>query len=219
MARPGLPGDTDRLAVIGRTGSGKTQAAVWHLSRANWLRKPWYVLDFKGDGLIADIPRAKEVDIKDKPTRHAGIYILRPRPDQTDEVEEFLWKIWNNQNTGLYVDEGYMLGLYNAPFRALLTQGRSRHIPMIVLSQRPVFLDKFVWSEAGYYQIFHLNNDRDNRVVREFVPANVKQRLPTYHSWYYDVSQDQLVVLRPVPDRDTILETFRDRVKMRKSKV
>jgi hypothetical protein len=210
-----LPGPTNRLAVIGRTGSGKTVAAVWHLSKMPWDRMPFVIFDFKMDDLIGQIPRLEEIDIGQKAPTHPGLYVVHPLPNEGEVVNDFLWKIWARENTGIYVDEGYMIGDGQA-FRATLTQGRSKHIPMIVLSQRPVWLSRFVWSESDFYQIFHLNNAQDRKAVQQFVPARVDDKLPEFNSYYYDVAKDGLVVLRPVPDGDTILQTFEDRQRSRR---
>ena len=43
---------------------------------------------------------------------------------------------------------------------------------MITLSQRPVWLDPFILSEAEYYQVFRLNHKNDRKKVEEFIPDN-----------------------------------------------
>jgi hypothetical protein len=208
MAAPKLPNDSQRLAIVGRTGSGKTYAAAWHLSGRSWTKRPWIVFDFKGDSLLSEIPRAEEISITDNIPKHKGVYIVRPLPNQEEAVDGFLWKLWAAENAGVYVDEGYMIGARSAPFNAILTQGRSKNIPLIVLSQRPVWMSRFVWSEADFYQVFHLNNREDNKVIEKFCPVDLSQRLPPYHSHYYDVSADNHVLLGPVPNKNKILNIF-----------
>ena len=46
-----LPGGADRTVVIGPTGSGKTVAGAWLLSRQRFDRRPWVALDFKNEEL------------------------------------------------------------------------------------------------------------------------------------------------------------------------
>lgn len=205
-----LPNDTHRIAIIGKTGSGKTQAAAWHLSNRNFHKIPWVIIDFKLDGLLGELP-AQEIGIKDNPPRKPGLYIVHPLPDQESEVEEFLWKLWAKEDIGLYIDEGYMIG--NSPaFRAILTQGRSKNIPVIVLSQRPVWMSRFVFSESDFYQVFWLNDARDRKTVNAFVPTDINKRLEDFHSIYYDVGDDNLVIMKPVPRRDEIIERFNERL-------
>lgn len=205
-----LPTDQQRIAIVGRTGSGKTRAGMWHLSQRDFHNMRWVIVDYKGDDLIAASP-AQEIDFTKpikKTMRENGLYVIRPLPEVDDEdVELFLRQIWMTGNTGVYVDEGYMLP-DGVSLRGLLTQGRSKHIPMIILSQRPVWMSRFVFSEADFYQLFHLNDKRDKQSIGAFMPEKAKGRLPDYHSWYYDVGKDDLVTLGPVPDDKGILAGF-----------
>lgn len=209
---PGIvfPGHTDRLAVIGRTGSGKTQAAAWHLSGKDFKAQPWVILNTKGDPFlneIADIEGVQAIDITDTPGDE-GLYITSPLPSQGIEIDAFLRRCWLKQNIGVYIDEGYMIDLTDG-LNALLTQGRSRQIPMIVLSQRPAWLSKFVFSEADYIQLFHLQNSDDRKNVAKFVPFDPRWRLQQFHSYWYNVGKNEIVQFAPVPDRETILDNFR----------
>jgi len=202
-----FPQDNHRHAIIGATGSGKTQAALWHLSHRNFHLMPWLIYNFKNDESIDAIPGAVHIptnEIPDSP----GIYIAHPHPDDTELVEAQMWAVWSRGNTGVYVDEGYMIGRNNRAFRSLLTQGRSKRIPMVVLSQRPVWLDKFVFSESEFFQVFRLQHEKDRQNVREFVPMPRDTELPDYHSYYYEVRNKNAEIVKPVPGLETILSTF-----------
>jgi hypothetical protein len=204
-----FPKDTERHVIVGATGSGKTQAALWHLSFRDYEQMPWVIYNYKRDESIDGIPGAQELPTDEIPV-DPGVYITHPLPDE--DVEPQMWSLWNRGDVGVYVDEGYMVGRNNRAFRALLTQGRSRHVPMIVLSQRPVWMDRFVFSEAEYHQIFRLQHRKDREAVEQFVPADLEKRLPEYHSYYYDVAQNHVYVVRPVPSLEHIHETFRQRL-------
>jgi hypothetical protein len=204
-----FPDDTQRHAIVGRTGSGKTQAALWHLSHRNFHLMPWVIYNYKTDRSINEIPRARFIDLEEVPIK-PGIYIVQPKPDDVEEVQAHMWAVWQNGHTGVYIDEGYMVGRWNPAFRALLTQGRSKEIPMIVLSQRPVWMDGFVWSESEFIQVFPLQHKKDVLRVQEFVPADLTRKLPPYHSYYFNVASEEnkISILKPVPDIDTIYTTF-----------
>jgi hypothetical protein len=206
---PRLPNSSQRLAVIGRTGSGKTQFAVWVLSRRNFLKMPWVIFNFKGDELIDNIPYADHVSVGHIPQR-VGIYVVHPLPGDRDSMTAYLWALWQHQNVGLLVDEGYMLGDDDA-FLAILTQGRSRRIPCIVLTQRPAWISRFVFTESQFYCIFSLTDKRDLKTVAQFIPGEEIETavLPEFHSWYYDVGRNRLWQLRPVPSEDDILGSIR----------
>jgi hypothetical protein len=203
-----FPNDTQRLSIIGATGSGKTHAALWQLSRRNYDLKPWIIYDFKNDDLIGEIEGVQEISLETPLPERPGLYVVHPHPAQTDEVEAHMWAIWQRENIGVFVDEGYMLGTNSKGFRALLTQGRSKHIPMIILSQRPVWLDRFVFSESEFFQVFRLQHRKDVASVQEFIPGDISKRLPERWSYYYDVGANDLVKLRPVPDFRVVLDTF-----------
>lgn len=212
------PGNTHRLSIIGRTGSGKTIAGAWHLSRASYDVMPWIILDYKRDTFLNSI-NAKELDVSAKVPKRPGVYIIHPMAQTDDDaVERLLWRIWQRGKTGLFVDEGYMVGNENPAFRALLTQGRSKYIPMIYLSQRPVYMDRFAFSEADFYQVFHLNDRKDQVRVGEFLhnEIDLKLRLDRYNSWWHDVSDHNFRLLGPVPRHDMIRATFRQRLGIRR---
>jgi len=209
-----LPNSSQRITIVGRTGSGKTIASLWHLSLQNFTSRPWVILDFKTDENINAIDRAQHIKLTETPKR-PGIYVVHPIPSQKEEVTDFLWKIWERENAGIYVDEGYMLGADPA-FEACLTQGRSKHIPMIVLTQRPAWISRYAFSEADFFQIFHLNDKRDRKTVELFVPADLDARLPDYYSRYYDVGSNQLVTFSPVPEPSQTLQVIGERLRTRK---
>jgi hypothetical protein len=205
------PNDQQHISIVGATGSGKTQAGAFHLSRRNYTTKPWLVYDFKGEDLFNEIENAFHLSADDKVPEKPGLYIVHAVPEDPG-VDEQMLEIWHRENIGVMIDEGYMIGRQNRPFRYLLTQGRSKHIPLIVLSQRPVWMDRFVFSESSFFQIFRLQHKKDLANVNEFIPFDLSERLPEYHSYYYDVGNNTLEKLSPVPDRQLILDTFDSRL-------
>jgi hypothetical protein len=208
-----LPSNNQRLSVIGATGSGKTNAALWHLSLRNFDRMPWIVYDFKYDDAINAIDGAQHITLSDPIPTQPGIFIVHPLPDQEDAISAHMRLIWQQERTGVYVDEGYMIGNNNSGFRALLTQGRSKKIPMIVLSQRPVWMDRFVFSESDFFQVFRLQHSKDISKMEEYIPYDLSKRLPEYHSYYYEVGPNKLVVAEPTPDIEAILDTFHTKLR------
>lgn len=206
-----LPDSTQRLSIVGATGSGKTIAALWHLSMSDIDKRPWIVYNFKIDKNIDGIPHAQNIALDEMPTT-PGVFIAHPHPSQQEAVENQMWEIWNRGGIGVYVDEGYMIGNANPAFRALLTQGRSKEIPVIVLSQRPVWMDRFVFSESEFFQVFRLQLNKDRKTVQEFLSSDISERLPDYHSYYYDVGQNKMSRLAPVPKLDEIYRTFNHRL-------
>lgn len=207
-----LPSDNKRLAIIGNTGSGKTQAGVFHLSYRSWHKQPWIVVDFKGDELIGKLPYKDEIRPTDRLPKKPGLYITRPHPDDKEDLEKLYMNIWERERIGVFVDEAFMIGKNSRGFHALLTQGRSKHIPIISCCQRPVFLDIFLLSQSEYFQVFKLNDPNDIKRVRGFVGQDIDNPLVEYHSLWYDLSQGAGWVWRPVPSESEILNRFDDRL-------
>lgn len=219
MYEPGqpvrLPGPTHKLAIVGRTGSGKTVAAIWHLSNSDFDERPWIILDYKNDELINRIERAQIVHYDELPAE-PGIYILKVLPGEEEKVSEWFNQVWETENLGILIDEGYMIDPRDQWFNACLTQGRSKQISMIILSQRPVWLSRFVFSETDFFQIFDLTHSKDLDKVREYVRDDERQQLDKplapFHSFYYDVGRRRLETFGPVPEQDELLTSIDERL-------
>lgn len=212
MAEIAFPGPQNRTAVIGSTGSGKTQFAVFLLSTRDFHKRPWFIFDFKGDVLIEQLG-AEEIDVTKRPPEKPGLYVVRPIPDlHTYAVSQFLRAIWENENAGIFIDEGYMIGQRDPWLNACLTQGRSKHIEMIILSQRPVWMSKYVFSEASFFAVFNLMLEDDRKHVRSYLGNTVVNLLPRYHCLWYDADRQQSAIFSPVPKAEKLIETFHERL-------
>lgn len=213
-----FPGPKDRHAIVGTTGTGKTRAALFYLSLKDYTDRPWIIYNFKGEEDIDNIPFARPIDLTRIPNV-PGIFVVKPLPHETEEVEAQMWEIWKRGNMGVYVDEGYMIGSNNRAYRALLTQGRSKNIAMMNLSQRPVFMDKFVFTETDFWNIFEQGSDSDEKKIKEYIRRDIDTTsLPPYHSYYFDKKSKTLTPLQPVPDLPEIYDTFRARLENLRTK-
>ena len=200
-----LPGPTHKTAIVGRTGSGKTVAAVWLLSQSDFDERPWIVLDYKHDELINSITRAEPVTYDELPEL-PGVYILTVLPGEEERVDEWFKSVWERENIGVLIDEGYMIDPRSQWFNACLTQGRSKHISMVILSQRPVWLSRFVFSEADFFVVFDLTHVDDLKTVSKFIKDDerhlLERPLAPHHSFFYDVGQKRLEVFGSVLDEE-----------------
>lgn len=208
-----LPDTSSRVSVVGMTGSGKTQFASWLLSEAPFDQIPYIIVNFKNDELLRDIPRNREIGLSEKLPTEPGVYQVYPLPHQEEEIDDFLMRVWAQENTGLFIDEGFMVPRFSKGLSAVLTQGRSKHIPTIIGSQKPFFLNPFVLSQAEFHAIFKLQTPEDIKRMKGYIPNGALQPLPDYHSTWYDVGRDDLVRLGPVPRASAIHERFDERLK------
>lgn len=222
-----LPSDSQSILILGKNGSGKSRAAVWHLAQKPLDTAIWVVLNHKNEELIDSIPGAQFAKMDFTPKK-PGLYIYHPIPEADDEaVTALLWRIYHKENVGVYIDEGYMINPRDPALTALYTQGRSKHIPIITLSQRPSKISRFAVSEAAFLQVFYLVDKRDRETVNAFIPMSLEDMmrakpgedrlLPEYHSVYYDVSRNQINIMAPVPDDTVILALFEEKLNPRKN--
>lgn len=222
------PNDQQRTVVLGRTGTGKSQFAWALMSTRNFDEIPWVIIDYKREDLIHDTVIAckgfiKDISPHDKPPVKPGLYRMLCAPVIDDDaVNKFLWAVYKQGHIGLLIDEGYALPQkHGHPFDIILTQGRSLHIPVIVLYQRPAWMSRFAIAQADFFAVFEQNDERDLKITKQFVkPATLNSgekvtvfsSLPKYTCLWYDVSRGQSVVLAPAPDRQSIINLFKRRL-------
>jgi DNA helicase HerA-like ATPase len=213
-----FPRPDEHLAILGCTGSGKTTLAGHVLSKAPFDKMPYIAIDMKGDDLLSSIDRLKEIGTNERIPTAPGLYVIRPLPSDKEGVEDWLRKVWHAGNTGLYVDEAYLMP-DKEWLRNIMAQGRSLRIPVIAASQRPVDVPRSIFSEASHISVFRLNDRRDKKTVQEFTPPGMlDERLPDFHSHWYNVKDQRsddpqpYFVLAPVPTADVIIDRINDRL-------
>lgn len=215
-----FPRADQTTVVIGQRGSGKTVFGAWLLSHQRFDKRPWIILDYKREilwehhamgHLLQTLPLGKLPKKRDK-----GLYIVSIRPGQEEEVEDWLWKIWERGNIGLFADEVTLLPHKDA-FKAILRQGRSKHIPLISCTQRPIDIEREVFTEAAFVSLFNLSDSRDYKTVEYFTGMKDLQKHPLQRRWsrWYDAEEKQHLVLKPCPAPDHIVDRLRQEVPYR----
>ena len=221
-----LPGPHDRTTFVGSTGSGKTVFALWTLSLSKlYNTMPLIIIDAKRDDHIARL-NAQEIRIDKKPPKCPGIYILRPDAMLSENwrrnpMEGFLTKVWEQGKTMLYFDEIYLVPGSNPAdsspsLRAIYTTGRSRHLPVYSLMQRPVGVLRYPITEASHRVMFSVTDGRDIKTMRSFVPeidlsavfGDDGGSYRPYHSLWRDVNRRTSFQFSPCPPIDKVVNAI-----------
>lgn len=208
-----LPGGTDRTVVIGMTGTGKTVFGAFVLSKQRFNERPWIWIDFKDEELIDKIgtPPVQEITLSTIPKK-PGLYRLRVSPRDNDALEDWLWRVWQKGNLGIFCDEVSLIPKQEA-FKAVLRQGRSLRIPVIACTQRPVDCDREVFSEANFVSVFRVKDRRDYKIIQEFTGnAAIERPLKEHWSYWYDAKQNSLLTLKPCPPPDMVAKSLRETI-------
>ncbi len=211
MAEPfRLPGADNKTIVIGANGSGKTIFGAWLLSLQRFDKRPWVILDFKNEVLWDDVgfPPLRRLRLGEMPGKR-GLYVMTVLPGQEEELEKWFWKVLVKENIGIFCDEVNMTQ-YSKGFLAILRMGRSKHIPIIACTQRPVKVDRELFTECQFKVVFRLDDARDYKTVQEFTgDAPVDVPLPEHWCYWYDSPKRTLHTLKPCPGPDTIAKSLR----------
>jgi hypothetical protein len=179
---------------------------MWALSGQNFHEMPWVIINYKNDEHLNNIDKVEELDLSSKLPTKPGLYMLRPHPDDLDGINEWFGRVNEHENIGIFCDEIFMLGQHCKNFNVLFMQGRSKHVPMIVCTQRPVLCTPFAFSEATFFMIFNLIKKVDRERVAGDVPIPVNYRLPPFHSYWYKVGTDAVQSFKPVPGENELLK-------------
>ncbi len=204
------PRPDEHVAVVGRNGTGKSQLGFFLLALRDHKKRITYALDYKREELFRRIKHARYVQPKEPLAKEPGLYVVQAIPEMDDEaVDGLLWRILDREKMGLFADEGYMLPNdgKSRPFKAILTQGRAKRIPVITLSQRPVGVTPFAFSEASHVVGFHLNDREDRKVIERRAGSDFFdgiENLPEFNSKWYSVKKNRSFIIRPVPPADEI---------------
>lgn len=222
------PDTTERVTCVGRTGTGKTVGGIWHLSNYPLEEFPFVIIDFKKEKHFDRIPNIQVIDFDWTPHKiHDGLYRLYCSPydvvstlREKSRLDKFLIHIWEQGYCGIFIDEAYVIGDSEA-LNLCYTQGRALHIPMITCSQRPVWCSRFAFSEASYIQCFDLNDARDIQTVESFMPLewDAEPALKKHQSYYFDIAENEMVRLNPVPMPQQLLPVFDAKLRMHRQRI
>lgn len=209
MELPPRPDAGQRFVVAGRTGSGKSTLACWMLKRSP---QTWIILNPKHTEAFKHLPEVvtlKKWDEKQlrKELQRTKYVSLNFSGDQAtaDYMDGIIsWAHDSFSDIGVCADELYTIhsgsGKAGPGLTAWLTRGRERKQSFVGLTQRPVWVSRFCFSEADCISAMDLTMEADRNTLYEHTGQEDFLDRVLDHRWLcYDVAGDRLVKYGPVP--------------------
>ena len=180
---------SDRLFIVGQTGSGKSYLARELLNRTDYVVvvDPKHMFSWEAGKQYDDIyTSVKELDQHwEGPA--AAIY----RPSQAELYAGcnalFAWA-WKQGNILVYIDEAYDLmvgGRSGYWLQKCMKQGRQKRLGIWCGSQRPAFVDLSLITEAQHFLVGFLAMPQDRKRMADVAHPSLRDAIPPeYHFWY-----------------------------------
>lgn len=214
-----------RGLLIGKTGSGKTQDALFQL--ANTEMHPVIILDTKIEDAFFSLRKEaddeseeitlelcqsfEELELLSKLPKHKMPDYILVRPPSSEVVhsemlDKYLQLVYAKFGPCFfYADEVAHCHHNSRPLPGLmelLTRGRSRKKTVLMGNQRPVNISRSCISESDKFYIHKLLDMRDRQTLDYAIPDfSSLESPPKYHFYFFDASSDDPIKLfKPVPE-------------------
>lgn len=203
------PNAGQRFSAAGRTGSGKSTLACWLLKRSpqHWvILNPKHTVAYRSLPDVVVLNKFNENEVRKATLKHKYVLLnlSGPQADAAYMDEIISWLHDNFGNIGLCADELYTLhsgsGKAGPGLVGWLTRGREKKQTFLGLTQRPVWVSRFIFSEADFIASMDLvlEDDRETLYSHTGQPEFLDRVLD--HRWLcYEVASDKLTLFAPVP--------------------
>ena len=183
----------EHIAAVGDTGTGKT----FLVSKLTELRSYVVILRTKPDNIKFD-GFAKATTAKALDDMYDTRILLAPKHSyQMREGYNMLNRVWEQGGWTVVIDELWYVEkiLKLGPLvERLLTQGRSKHISVIVGMQRPAQISRFAISQCTHLFSFRVEG-RDLQTIKESTSPRIVAPIAelTGHKFVYYNRPDRIV--------------------------
>lgn len=170
----------EHVVIIGDTGSGKTYLE----SKILGLREHVIVCRTKPDDIkfqgFHKVPVIGKIGSQRFDTTGSRItrFLLTPKYDEQQmEISKVFEKVWREGAWCIAVDETYyatQILKLERQINKLLTQGRSKHISVVLGMQRPAWISRFAMSQATHAFIFRCEGRDLKALADSLSPAIIK---------------------------------------------
>lgn len=171
---------SERLALIGTTGSGKSFLAARLLTGL----KRAVVIDPKHTFKLEGYKPGKRLPLWSNEYR----LIYRPAMNDDSAMAGLLFELWKRGNVVIYIDELQTLtDLYPLSTRALeniARTGREKKISLWAAMQRPRWVPRIFLTESEVLAVFLLRAQDDRKYISGFGGPEMESTLPEFGFWY-----------------------------------
>ena len=202
----------DRWAILGKTGSGKSQFTVTLVTLIVRLvnaalgenEAPWSVWFIDTKGVAEDIARLRNwgyVRVKslrgNKPDGPELYRYFRVEPHDANaencaaEVAIIAKAAYNSGGNVIVVVDEFIQAIYSTrrmgrPLQDVAQRGRGRRVGFVGSTQEPVDIPRQLVSQATHVCIFDLSYERDIQWVKQFFPQYIlPSKLGYPHGFWY----------------------------------
>jgi ABC-type dipeptide/oligopeptide/nickel transport system ATPase component len=206
----------ERVAIIGKTGSGKTELAKKLLELFPYT----VVLDNKGtfgndkntkEFVLPGFVLVRNFDSLGEAGKQYNKIVFRPdaeleahRNEFLEVMDAFYWWIYYRENCIVYTDEATAVcdsSNILPGHNACVKRGRELGIGCWNGTQQPVNVHNTLFSEAEHFFVFRTQLQSHRDKLSGFMGDNVKKKIPPkYHFWYFNPeTMDEAEMYKPIP--------------------
>lgn len=172
--------NSERVFIVGTTGSGKTELVKYFLSRMNRV----LVIDPKFEFKLDGFKRSKTLPMFGNNFK----IIYRPRDEDDFDLARLIQKILKGKNATIYIDE---LATIAEQFPETLLklmqvqrEGRSRRVTNWVATQRPRRIPLIFKTESENIFQFFLRDEDDRAHMASYIGKDALDPIDLYNFWY-----------------------------------
>lgn len=195
--------NSERIAFIGSTGSGKTQLAKFFLSRLNRV----VVIDPKHMFRLDGFKTTKRFPAWQKEFK----LIYRPRVNDDSDLYEYIRKLYKLKNVTIYVDEmatlSEMFPYSTAALGDIARVGREPRVALWSAMQRPRGTPRIFLSESETFFVFNLRAREDREYIKGYAGDETTERIPRFHFWHIRTDAESPELLTLDLEKDQIIKS------------
>ncbi len=194
--------NSERVAFIGATGSGKTVLARYLLGGLNRV----VVIDPKHTFHMPGYKTGWRLPL----TSGDFHLVIRPHGGEDERLALFLARLMGEGSVTIYVDEAATTADTFPETTMVLTDiartGRERHVALWCTMQRPRRVPLTMLTETETFFVFSVRSKDDRDYIRGYTGDEVITRLPRFIFWYYRTEEDRPALMTFNLDKNQVEE-------------